>query len=100
MDPLVHPNAIQRVYTSDARLDETIVAGNNQAVLVPEGYHPVAAAPGYNTYYLNFLAGSAQSLANSDDPVHAWIKDSWRETDPRVPMVSLAMENAAAAKGA
>ena len=68
----------------------------NQAVLVPEGYHPVAAAPGYNTYYLNFLAGSAQSLANSDDPAHAWIKDSWREKDPRAPMVSLAMENAPA----
>ncbi len=92
--------AIQRVYTSDARLDETIVARNNQAVLVPEGYHPVAAAPGYTTYYLNFLAGSAQSLANSDDPVHAWIKDSWRDKDPRVPLVSLAMENAPAAKSA
>jgi len=90
--------AIQRVYTSDARLDETIVAGHNHAVLVPKGYHPVAAAPGYNTYYLNFLAGSAQSLANSDDPAHAWIKDSWREKDPRVPMVSLAMENATASK--
>ena len=90
--------AIQRVYTNDARLNETIVAGNNQAVLVPEGYHPVAAAPGYTTYYLNFLAGSAQSLANSDDPTHAWIKDSWREKDPRVPMVNLAMEKATASK--
>jgi 5-deoxy-glucuronate isomerase len=86
--------AIQRVYTSDARLHETIVAGHNHAVMVPEGYHPVAAAPGYNAYYLNFLAGSAQSLANSDDPAHAWIKDHWREKDPRVPMVTLAMENA------
>src|ERR1044071_562329 len=86
--------AVQRVYTSDGRLDETIVARQNQAVLVPEGYHPVAAAPGYTTYYLNFLAGSAQSLANSDDPLHAWVKDSWREKDPRVPVVSLAMEPA------
>src|SRR5229473_1982510 len=87
--------AIQRVYTSDARLDETIVARNNQAVLVPEGYHPVAAAPGYTTYYLNFLAGSAQSLANSDDPVHAWIKQTWRDPDPRVPVVTLEMEKQA-----
>lgn len=86
--------AFQRVYTSDARLDETLVARNNHAVLVPEGYHPVAAAPGYNTYYLNFLAGSAQSLANSDDPAHAWVKQTWREQDPRVPVVSLAMEHA------
>ena len=43
-------------------------------------------------YYLNFLAGSAQSLANTDDPEHAWIKQTWREKDPRVPVVSLVME--------
>jgi len=86
--------AIQRVYSCDGHLNETIVARNNQAVLVPEGYHPVAAAPGYDTYYLNFLAGSAQSLANYDDPDHAWIKETWHDKDPRVPVVSLAMENA------
>ncbi len=84
--------AIQRVYTTDARLDETIVAHDSDVVLVPEGYHPVASAHGYTTYYLNFLAGSAQSLANTDDPEHAWIKQSWKDTDPRVPVVTLAME--------
>src|ERR1041384_6079743 len=87
--------ALQRVYTADSRLDETIVAHNNEIVLVPEGYHPVASAAGYTTYYLNFLAGSAQSLANSDDPEHAWVKETWGEKDPRVPVVSLAMERAA-----
>ncbi|MBI4657517.1 MAG: 5-deoxy-glucuronate isomerase [Verrucomicrobia bacterium] len=86
--------AIQRVYTSDLRLNETILARSNDVVLVPEGYHPVASAHGYTTYYLNFLAGSAQSLANSDDPDHAWIKNSWTEKDPRVPLVSLDMERA------
>lgn len=84
--------AMQRVYTSDARLDEVIVARNDDVVLVPEGYHPVAAAFGYDTYYLNFLAGSAQSLANSDDPAHAWIKNTWTTKDPRVPMVTLELE--------
>ena len=79
--------ALQRVYTTDGRLDETILAHTDDAVLVPEGYHPVVSAPGYDTYYLNFLAGSAQSLANSDDPAHAWVKDTWREKDPRLPMV-------------
>jgi 5-deoxy-glucuronate isomerase len=62
-------------------------------VLVPEGYHPVASAHGYTTYYLNFLAGSAQSLANADDPEHAWIKQTWRDKDPRVPVVSVEMEH-------
>ena len=84
--------AVQRVYTADCRLDETITARNNDVVLVPEGYHPVASAAGYTTYYLNFLAGSAQSLANTDDPAHAWVKQTWREKDPRVPLVTLAME--------
>jgi 5-deoxy-glucuronate isomerase len=87
-----HGYAIQRVYTADSRLDETITARNNDVVLVPEGYHPVASAAGYTTYYLNFLAGSAQSLANSDDPEHAWVKETWSEKDPRVPIVSMKME--------
>lgn len=80
--------AIQRVYTKDGRLDETLVARTDDVVLVPEGYHPVVSAHGYTTYYLNFLAGSAQSLANSDDPDHAWIKDTWTWKDPRLPIVS------------
>jgi 5-deoxy-glucuronate isomerase len=86
--------AIQRVYTSNGRLNETVIAHNDEAVLVPEGYHPVGAAPGYSTYYLNFLAGSAQSLANADDAEHAWVKETWREKDPRVPVVTLEMERA------
>jgi 5-deoxy-glucuronate isomerase len=84
--------AIQRVYTQDGRLDETMIARNNDLVFVPEGYHPVVAAHGYTAYYLNFLAGSAQSLANSDDPDHAWIKAAWKEKDPRAPVVTLEME--------
>ena len=86
--------AIQRVYTSDARLNEVVVARQNDVVLVPEGYHPVASAHGYTTYYLNFLAGSAQSLANVDDPEHAWIKGTWTTLDPRVPVVTMEMEKA------
>jgi 5-deoxy-glucuronate isomerase len=64
-------------------------------VLVPEGYHPVVSAPGYTTYYLNFLAGSAQSLANSDDPAYAWVKSTWEAEglDPRLPVVSHDMES-------
>ena len=84
--------AIQRVYTDDRHLNEVIMAQNDNLVLVPEGYHPVVSAHGYNSYYLNFLAGSAQSLANTDDPDYMWIKDTWVEKDPRLPMVTLQME--------
>ncbi len=81
--------ALQRVYTDDRSLDETVAAGDGDLVLVPEGYHPVSAPVGYDCYYLNFLAGSAQSLAASDDPDHAWLKESWPPRDPRLPMVEL-----------
>ncbi|OGO52105.1 MAG: 5-deoxy-glucuronate isomerase [Chloroflexi bacterium RBG_16_68_14] len=84
--------AIQRVYNPDRTIDAVMVCQNDDIVLVPEGYHPVAAAYGYNCYYLNFLAGSAQSLAYADDPDHVWTKDTWTAQDPRLPMVHLGME--------
>ncbi len=80
--------AIQQIYSQDRSLDELAVARNNDLVMIPSGYHPVAAGHGYNIYYLNFLTGSDQSLAATDDPDHKWIYDSWSGKDPRVPMVS------------
>jgi len=79
--------AIQRVYTRDHRLDETLTVRDGDLVLIPEGYHPVVAAHGYNIYYLNVLAGTARSMAASDDPDYGWVRDTWREKDPRVPVV-------------
>ena len=69
--------AIQRVYTPDGRINETLTVRDGELVLVPEGYHPVVAAHGYNVYYLNALAGSARSMAASDDPAYAWVRQSW-----------------------
>ncbi len=79
--------AVQKLYTPDRRIDETLTVRNRELVLVREGYHPVVAAHGYNVYYLNALAGSARSLAASDDPDYAWVRAEWRDKDPRVPMV-------------
>jgi 5-deoxy-glucuronate isomerase len=78
--------AIQRVYTADRRLDATLTVRDGELVLVPEGYHPVVAAHGYNVYYLNALAGSARSMAASDDPDYAWVRSTWTETGPRRPL--------------
>lgn len=79
--------AIQKVYTSDRRLDATLTVRDGELVLIPEGYHPVVAAHGYNVYYLNALAGSARSMAASDDPAYAWVRQTWKEKDARVPLV-------------
>jgi 5-deoxy-glucuronate isomerase len=84
--------AIQKVYTPDRHLDETITVRDGEMVLVPEGYHPVVAAHGYNVYYLNALGGSARSLAASDDPQYEWVRQSWGDRDPRLPLVSMDME--------
>jgi 5-deoxy-glucuronate isomerase len=85
--------AIQQIYNDDRSLDEIAVAQNNDIVLVPEGYHPVVAGHGYNVYYLNFLTGSDQSLANTDDPNHKWIYNSWKGLDSRIPLVTAEMNN-------
>lgn len=86
--------AIQRVYTdADSPLqaagypiDATVIARNDDVVLIPEGYHPVSSPVGYTTYYLNVLAGSAQHLAAQDDPAFAWVKGSYKSVDSRVPI--------------
>jgi len=83
--------ALQKIYNDDLSLNELAEPHNNDVVLIPEGYHPVVAGHGYNVYYLNFLAGSDQSLANSDDPDHKWIYGTWRGIDPRIPVVTIEM---------
>jgi 5-deoxy-glucuronate isomerase len=54
---------------------------------VHSGYHAVVAGPGYDVYYLNFLAGSSRALAVTEDPNHNWIRSAWGTPDPRLPMV-------------
>lgn len=83
--------AIQQVYTADRSLDEILRPRHNDVVLVPRGFHPVVAEHGYHCYYLNFLAGTDQCLANTTDPDHEWIYDSWKSKDARLPLVTAAM---------
>lgn len=86
--------AYQRVYTDEASplhqegkpIDALVMARNNDVVLVPEGYHPVVSPPGYVTYYLNVLAGSAQSLANVDDPQYTWVKETYKTRNGDIPI--------------
>ncbi|MFC5468508.1 5-deoxy-glucuronate isomerase [Cohnella suwonensis] len=64
--------AIQRVYTDDRSIDETMAVTDGQAVLVSKGYHPVSAPPGYEVYYLNVMAGPRRIWKFHNDPDHAW----------------------------
>ncbi len=66
---------IQRIYTDDRSLDVTYAVENEDTVVIPGGYHPVAAAPGYQLYYLWMMAGvNYRRMAPRDDPQHAWVK--------------------------
>lgn len=68
--------AFQRVYTDNLSLDEKMIVQNNDAVLVPEGYHPVAAPPGYDVYFLNVMAGPVRAWKFKNDPNHEWILEN------------------------
>lgn len=83
-----HPDgfALQRLYTDDRQLDETLTLTDNDLVLVREGYHPVAAAPGYHCYYLNVLAGEERTMQAADDPHHAWVRGPWAPRDDGSPL--------------
>jgi len=64
---------IQRVYTEDGSLDETMTVANHDVVLVPRGHHPCAAPHGYEMYYLNVMAGPRRNWRFANDPAHDWI---------------------------
>jgi 5-deoxy-glucuronate isomerase len=64
---------LQRVYTADGSLDETLTVRDRDTVLVPRGYHTVSAPPGYAVYYLNVMAGPTRAWAVANDPDHAWM---------------------------
>jgi 5-deoxy-glucuronate isomerase len=82
-----------RTYTKDGEIDESVTVVSGDVFLIPRGYHgPCVAAPGYDMYYLNVMAGPDEErrwLINTD-PDHAWVWESWEgmPQDPRLPMTS------------
>jgi 5-deoxy-glucuronate isomerase len=79
--------AHQRLYTKDGKHDVTLTLHDGDLVMVRDGYHPVVAGHGYDVYYLNCLAGSARSLANTEDDDHTWVRSTWKDVDARLPIV-------------
>ena len=79
-------------YSSPAgEIDINAMVRTGDIALVPFGYHgPAVAAPGYDLYYLNVMAGPdpEREWLISDDPAHAWVRDTWngQRMDPRLPL--------------
>lgn len=66
---------VQRVYTEDGALDETIAVTSHDVVLVPRGHHPCGAPYGFEMYYLNVMAGPLRNWRFVPDPAVQWIID-------------------------
>jgi 5-deoxy-glucuronate isomerase len=84
----------QRVYGSGPgrEIDVCAEVRSGDAIVMPFGYHgPTMAAPGYDLFFLNVMAGPGERAWRfTDDPAHAWIRGSWadQELDPRLPMAT------------
>ena len=70
-----HGFAHQSLYTAAGEC-VTHQVKDGDAVLLPYGYHPVSAPPGYRVYYLWALAGDQRRLVPYEDPQHRWIHDA------------------------
>jgi 5-deoxy-glucuronate isomerase len=79
--------AFQHLYSGHDSVERTVKTQDGDAVLIRSGYHPVVAGPGYDVYYLNFLAGSSRVMAVTEDPRHVWLRSTWKEPDSRLPLV-------------
>ena len=64
---------IQRVFTEDGSLDETMAVADGDVVLVPRGHHPCAAPYGVDMYYLNVMAGPLRKWRFQTHPDFDWI---------------------------
>jgi 5-deoxy-glucuronate isomerase len=86
------PVGYQRVYgTTERPIDVLAEVRTADVVLVPHGWHgPAMAAPGYDLYYLNVMAGPGAERAwlICDDPAHGWVRATWegQDVDPRLPL--------------
>jgi 5-deoxy-glucuronate isomerase len=66
---------IQRVYTDDGLLDETMPVKDHDVVLVPRGHHPCGAPYGFEMYYLNVMAGPLRKWRFVLAPEVTWIME-------------------------
>ena len=86
------PLGYLRVYgTADREIEVLAEVRTGDVVLVPYGWHgPAMAAPGYDLYYLNVMAGPGPERAwlICDDPAHSWVRETWTSlpVDPRIPL--------------
>jgi len=63
----------QGLYTDDRTLDEGYIIRGNDVILVPRGYHPNVAGPGYEMRMFWGMGGKSRYWTPYEDPDHKWI---------------------------
>ncbi|WP_433795725.1 5-deoxy-glucuronate isomerase [Actinoplanes sp. CA-252034] len=89
-----HGCGYHRVYGHpDRPIDVCAEVRSGDVVLVPYGWHgPSMAAPGYDLYHLNVMAGPGERRRLvRDDPAHGWVRGRWaaERVDSRLPLTSI-----------
>ena len=83
--------ALHRNYRIDTDFEEIFAVKNTDLVLVTQGFHSTAAAPGSNVYFLNYLAGELldadRKTPSYDDPDYAWLKADYTRNLMRLPVI-------------
>lgn len=67
---------IQIRYELDGdRAEESFLVRDDDVAVIRSGFHPVAAASGYELYYLWVMAGEGREMMPYLDPAHAWVQN-------------------------
>ncbi len=83
---------IHRNYRVDTDFDEVFSVEDRDVVMVTQGFHSSAAAPGSHMYFLNYLAGTPQNEERAIPPFfqpeYRWIDGNWDVDAMTLPVVS------------
>ena len=63
-----------RHYSPERGYDETYTVKDDTLLAIPHGYHTYTSAPGYQSYYLWFLAGDGRTQGAKLDPDVGWVQ--------------------------
>ena len=83
--------ALHRNYRRDNDFEEIFAVRDRDLVLVTQGFHSTAAAPGSNLYFLNYLAGELidedRQTPSYDDPDYVWLKEDYTANLMQLPLM-------------